>query len=80
MFVRNGTTWTEEAKLTASDEAAFDDFGISVSVSGDTVVVGAFQDDDAGNGFRLGVCVCAQRQRPGAEASVPEGVRTVRHL
>ena len=48
VFTRTGTTWTEEAKLTASD-AAFDDvFGESVTVSGDTAVVGAPGDDDAG--------------------------------
>ena len=35
---------TQTAKLTASDGAADDDFGISVSISGNTVVVGA---DDA---------------------------------
>ncbi len=31
----------EQAKLTASDGAAGDRFGVSVAVSGDTVVVGA---------------------------------------
>lgn len=35
-----GTT-TESAKLTASDGAAHDEFGVSVGVSGDTVVAGA---------------------------------------
>ena len=43
---------TETAKLTASDGAAEHRFGRSVSVSGDTVVVGAYGDDD--NGFRSG--------------------------
>ena len=47
VFVRSGTTWTEEAKLTASDAAAGDWFGFSVSLSGDTAVVGAWRDDDA---------------------------------
>jgi len=40
---------TEEAKLTASDAAAYDEFGRSVSVSGDTAVVGARGDDDGGS-------------------------------
>jgi FG-GAP repeat len=48
VFVRSGTNWTEQAKLTASDAAADDFFGSSVAVSGDTVVVGAFGNDDAG--------------------------------
>lgn len=37
VFVRSGTTWTEEAKLTASDGA---NIGWSVAVSGDTAVIG----------------------------------------
>jgi hypothetical protein len=45
VFVRSGTTWTQQAKLTAGDGAAFDAFGSSVSVTGDTAVIGAFQDD-----------------------------------
>jgi hypothetical protein len=41
VFVRNGTTWTQEAYLKASNTDAGDIFGSSVAVSGDTVVVGA---------------------------------------
>ncbi|MCH9003495.1 MAG: hypothetical protein IIC02_13065, partial [Planctomycetes bacterium] len=37
----------ETAKLTASDEAANDIFGVSVSISGDFAVVGALGNDDA---------------------------------
>lgn len=48
VFVRSGTSWSQQAKLTASDAAAGDAFGISVSISGDTVVAGAFNDDDGG--------------------------------
>lgn len=46
VFRYNGATWVEEAKLTASDGAAGDRFGHSVSISGETVVVGAYWDDD----------------------------------
>ena len=49
VFVRNGVIWTEQAKLTASDGAADDQFGRKVSISGDTVVVGSQYDDDSGN-------------------------------
>jgi hypothetical protein len=45
VFVRNGTTWTEQAKLVASDGAAFDSFGTSVAIDGDTIVVGAAGDN-----------------------------------
>lgn len=48
VFVRSGTTWTQQAKLIASDGAATDAFGWSLSVSRNTVVVGAPQDDDGG--------------------------------
>ena len=48
VFVRSGTTWSEQAKLTASDGAAADFFGNSVSISGDTALVGAPRDDDNG--------------------------------
>ena len=56
VFVRSGTTWTEQQKLTASDGAGGDQAdpfsrggGPIVAVSGDTVVVGAPFDDDAGS-------------------------------
>ena len=49
VFVRSGTSWTQQAKLTAGDAAADDTFGFSVSIDGDTAVVGAPFDDDAGN-------------------------------
>ena len=45
VFVRSGTIWNQQAKLTASDAAAGDFFGYSVSVSGDTAVVGAYGKD-----------------------------------
>jgi hypothetical protein len=50
VFTRSGTNWMEQAKLTASDGAAEDDFGISAAIDGDTVVVGAFYDDLEANG------------------------------
>ncbi len=53
VFVKPVGGWagalTETAKLIASDGAAGDQFGISVGVSGDTVVVGAFLDDIGAN-------------------------------
>jgi len=47
-FARSGTNWTQEAKLLAGDGAVFDYFGYSVSLSGDTALVGAYLDDDHG--------------------------------
>jgi hypothetical protein len=40
VFVRSGTTWTQQGKLVASDGAANDYLGQSVAVGGDTAVVG----------------------------------------
>ncbi len=48
IFVRNGNTWGQQAKLTASDAAAGDQFGFSVGISGDSAIVGALRDDDGG--------------------------------
>jgi len=48
VFVHAGGMWTEQAKLTASDAAADDGFGIAVAVSGDTAVVGAWANDHTG--------------------------------
>lgn len=44
----NGNNWIEEQKLTASDGAAYDAFGISVSVDSNVCVIGADYDDDYG--------------------------------
>jgi len=40
--------WDELAKLLAGDGAADDEFGYSVSISGDYAVIGAYYDDDNG--------------------------------
>ena len=50
VFTKPGDAWVSTstaAKLTASDSAANDEFGISVAMDGDTVVVGG---DQGGNG------------------------------
>ena len=50
VFQKNQSTgiWAETAKLKASDGAAGDQFGRSVSISGKIVIVGAYRDDDYG--------------------------------
>jgi hypothetical protein len=45
IFVRNGTTWTQQAYLKSSSPDPGDLLGISVGISGNTVVVGARDDD-----------------------------------
>ncbi len=41
VFTRSGATWTQQAYLKASNTGASDQFGYSVAVAGDTLVVGA---------------------------------------
>jgi len=44
VFVRDGTTWTQQAYLKASNSDDVAQFGQSVAISGDTVAVGANQE------------------------------------
>lgn len=46
VFVRSGSTWTQQAYLKASNAKTGDGFGKSVAIDGDTIVVGA-PDEDA---------------------------------
>lgn len=41
VFVREGDTWVEQAKLLPDDAAKAANFGTSVSLTGDTIIVGA---------------------------------------
>lgn len=50
VFVRSGTTWTEQAKLTASDGDTGDRFGTAVAVDGDLILVGARFDEPKARG------------------------------
>ncbi|MEZ6068937.1 MAG: FG-GAP repeat protein [Pirellulales bacterium] len=62
IFQDLGSGWTQTAKLTASDQAAFDGFGYSVDVQGSTALVGAVDEggragavyvyEDSGNGWQ----------------------------
>ena len=49
VFTRESGVWSQSTKLTPSDGAAGDGFGVSVAVDGDTAVVGAVYDDDNGS-------------------------------
>ena len=50
VFLRSGTSWSQQAKLTASDGANSDRFGESVAISGDYAVVGAQGESGSGSG------------------------------
>lgn len=48
VFTRSGDSWTEQAKLTASDGENGDELGSSVALDGDTALVGAWREDGSG--------------------------------
>lgn len=50
VFVRSGTTWTQQAYLKASNAGDEDGFGTVVDVYEDTIVVSATGEDSAGTG------------------------------
>jgi hypothetical protein len=50
IFKREGTTWTGQTKLVASDGEEYDEFGHSVSISKNCIIIGSEDDDDKGEG------------------------------
>jgi len=46
VFRRSGSSWTQQAKLVGGDVKAHDEFGGSVCLDGNHVIVGAIGDDD----------------------------------
>ncbi len=48
IFARNGTTWTQQAKLLAADGAADDRLGYAVDIDGDYAIAGARHHDQGG--------------------------------
>ncbi|MBI4878312.1 MAG: FG-GAP repeat protein [Planctomycetes bacterium] len=82
VFIRSGTTWTQQAKLTAGDAANTDGFGYSVSLSSDTALIGACQDDhgggmDAGSAYvflRCGTTWTEQAKLIAADATSGDGL------
>ena len=49
VFIREGSSWNQQDKLTADDGAAGDRLGRSVAVEGDTILLGAPRTDINGN-------------------------------
>ena len=48
IFTRSGDTWIQQDKLTADDGTQGDVFGISIAISGDTILVGADLNEEKG--------------------------------
>ena len=50
VFTRTSGTWSQQAYLKASNTGAGDHFGTAVAISGDTVAVGASNEDSNATG------------------------------
>jgi hypothetical protein len=50
VFTRNSGVWSQQAYLKASNAESNDEFGTSVAISGDTLVVGATKEDSSATG------------------------------
>lgn len=48
VFTRSGTVWTQQQKILASDGSAGDNFGNSAAMSGESIIIGAWQESNAG--------------------------------
>jgi hypothetical protein len=48
VFHHDGSSWIQDQKILPADGAAGDEFGTSVALQGDTLVIGARSDDDNG--------------------------------
>ena len=53
IFYRSGTSWTQQAKLNASDAAASDAYSYSVDIDGDYAIVGSLNEDPGGQVMRV---------------------------
>jgi hypothetical protein len=73
VYLFNGSSWVQQAKLIASDGAANDALGQSVGISGNSAVVGAPNKSDASNPSRGAAYVFA----PAAVAAAPALPRLV---
>ena len=54
VFTRSGSSWSQQAKITAADGAETDIFGVRVALSGDTILISARRDDDDAMGIDAG--------------------------
>ncbi|MFQ5590940.1 MAG: hypothetical protein ACE5HE_07250 [Phycisphaerae bacterium] len=61
LFQRSGIEWVEQAELNASDADQGDDFGASISVSGDLLLVGAPQGERPTSQGDIGVAYVLKR-------------------
>lgn len=68
VFKRTGTTWAEEAKLTAANGDPNDYFGTSVTIDGDTIAIGAESESSNQTTITHGSGASADNSAPSAGA------------
>jgi len=51
VFLRNGASWSEQVKLVGTERTFLGEFGTSVAISGETIVVGAPGEGGAGSAY-----------------------------
>jgi hypothetical protein len=76
IFFYNGSSWIQPQKLLAADGTAGDNFGSSVSISGNYVVIGANQDAPAGSAYVFnynGSTWVQQQKLNGSDITAGEG-------
>jgi len=66
VYVRSGTTWTQQAYVKASNTGIGDEFGTAVALSGDLLAVGAPLEDSAASGVNAGDPANDDAQNAGA--------------
>ena len=69
VYKRSGTTWSQEAYLKASNAEAYDRYGCSVSLSGDTLVVGAYSENSNQTTITNGTTSSANNSAGGSGAA-----------
>ncbi len=75
VFTRIGDSWAQTAKLTASDGVGGDFLGESVAIDGDTIVAGAFADDNVKGAVYTFASTGAAARTETAKLTISNGAR-----
>ncbi len=77
VFERSGAKWDSGTKLAGSDSGTSDNFGFSVDIDGNTIVVGAPNHDLSGFGEDGAAYVLSRSARMGAKATWAQDAKIV---
>jgi hypothetical protein len=69
VYVRTGNAWAQQAYIKAPNAEADDFFGVSLAISGDTLVVGSFGEDSSQTTITNSSTASADNASPGAGAA-----------